>query len=57
MFMSSLGLGPKTDCSVKAQKQLHEQITPSHQTGHPTSRNLQLSDRKQKSGNGLQMGA
>jgi hypothetical protein len=48
--LSSAGLGPQSDCSGKVQKQLYER-------GHPTARNPQLSNRKQKSGHGLQMGA
>jgi hypothetical protein len=53
---SSAGLGPKSDCSGKAQKQLYESITgsSSRQRGRPTARHPQLSNRKQRSGHGLQ---
>jgi hypothetical protein len=58
MVMSSAGLGPESDCSGKAQKQLYKYITDpsSCQRGHPTSGNPQFSDRKKESGHGLQMG-
>jgi hypothetical protein len=45
MVVSSAGLGPESDCSGKAQKQLNEYITDpsSRQRGRPTVRNPQLS--------------
>jgi hypothetical protein len=48
MIVSAEGLGPESDCSGKAQKQLYEQIADpsSRPKGHTTSRNPQLSDRK-----------
>jgi hypothetical protein len=53
------GTGSESDCSGKDQKQLYEKITNtlSRQRGRPTVRNPQLSNRKQKSGHRLQMGA
>jgi hypothetical protein len=51
MVTSSAGLGPESNCSGKAQKQLYELITDpsSRQRERTTSRNPQLSDRKEKS--------
>jgi hypothetical protein len=56
--MNSVKLGSESDRSGKVQKQLYEKITDtsSHQRGLPTLRNPQMSDRKQKSVHGLQMG-
>jgi hypothetical protein len=57
--MSSAGLGPQSDCSGKAQMQPYEYITDTSpsQRGRPRARNPPLSNRKQNSGHGLQMGA
>jgi hypothetical protein len=59
MVVSFAGHGPESDCSGKAQKQLYEEVSDpsSRQRGRYTSRNPELSDRKQKSGLRLQMGA
>jgi hypothetical protein len=58
MVVSSAGHGPENDCSGKAQKQVYKQIRDpsSRQRECPTSRNPQLSERKEKSGHELQMG-
>jgi hypothetical protein len=59
MVVSPAGLGSQSHCSDKAHKQLYKYISDpsSRQRGRLTSRNPQLSHRKQKSGHGHQMEA